>query len=397
MRVFFLLKNTYPKGLASTARVHCYGKGFVSQGIETYVLLPISLEKQWVEQKNTESEGVDEVGVHYQYMSGSPIRSNSFFKRHANDVYGYLHTLLYIYRNVSKEDQVIVYEGGVLWMIVCAMVVHLKGAKATMELNELPYVTKKQTRRRIFHRQCMLRLAFPRYDQFIVISESLKEIVQHYAPKAKVIKVPIMVDMDELAHDTKDESPIQATYIFHAGSLTHNKDGILGMVEAFGKACQKTDKSIKFFMTGRLEDSPQKAIIQELIIKYHLEDKLCFLGYLEKNELYRYLRHCSLCIVYKYDNQQNKYCFSNKLGEYLAMARPVITTNVGEANHYLEDGKNAYIIPPKNTDLMAEKILEIIDHPDKARIIGLEGQKLALTIFNCDIQAKSLMDFFQSA
>ena len=397
MRVFFLLKNSYPNGLASTARVHCYGKGFVSQGIETYVLLPISLEKQGVEQKNTESEGVDEIGVHFQYMSGSSLRSKNFFKRHANDAYGYLHTLLYIYRNVCKDDQVIVYEGGVLWMIICAMVVHLKGAKATMELNELPYVTKKQTRRRVFHRQCMLRLAFPRYDQFIVISESLKEIAQHYAPKARIIKIPIMVDFDELSNDVQDESPIQKPYIFHAGSLTHNKDGILGMVEAFGKACEKIDKPIKFLMTGKLEDSPQKAIIQELIIKHHLEDKLCFLGYLEKNELYRYLRHCSLCIIYKYDNQQNNYCFSNKLGEYLAMARPVITTNVGEAIHYLEDGKNAYIIPPKNTDFMAEKILEIINHPDKARIIGLEGQKLAFSTFNCHIQAKRLVEFFQSA
>lgn len=397
MRMFFLLKNTYPKGLASTARVHCYGKGFVHQGIETHVLLPISLEKQGTELMNTETEGVDEIGVHYQYMSGSSIRSNKYFKRHAKDVYGYLYTLLYIYRHIRKDDQVIVYEGGVLWMAVCAMVVHLKGAKATMELNELPYVTKKQTRGRVFHRQCMLRLAFPRYDQFIVISEALKEVVQRHAPKARIIKVPIMVDMDELANGVQNESPIPEPYIFHAGSLTHNKDGILGMIDAFGKACQQTDIPIKFLMTGKLESSPQKAIIQELITKYHLEERLCFLGYLEKGELYHYMRHCSLCIIYKYDNQQNKYCFSNKLGEYLAMGHPVIITNVGEAMHYLEDGKNAYIIPPKNTDLMAEKIMEIIDHPDKARIIGLEGQKLALTIFNCDIQAKRLMDFFQSA
>lgn len=397
MRVFFLLKNTYPKGLASTARVHCYSKGFVGKGIETNVLLPISFEKQGSEQRNTEEEGVDEMGVHFQYMSGSPFRSGNFFKRHVKDVYGYVYTLLYIYRHIKQDDQVIVYEGGVLWMMVCAMVVHLKGAKATMELNELPYVTKNQTKKRVFHRQCMLRLAFPRYDQFIVISEPLKEIVQRYAPKARIIKVPIMVDVDELAYDTPDESPIQAPYLFHAGSLTHNKDGILGMVEAFGKTCEKTDKPIKFLMTGKLEDSPQKAIIQELITKYHLEDKLCFLGYLENNELYRYLRHGVLCIINKYDNQQNKYCFSNKLGEYLAMARPVIITNVGEAMNYLKDGKNAYMIPPKNTDLMAEKILEIINHPEDAERIGREGQHLAKTIFDCNYQAKRLIDFFQSA
>lgn len=397
MRVFFLLKNTYPKGLASTARVHCYGKGFVNQGIETYVLLPIALEKQGTEQKNTKSEGIDEIGVHYQYMSGSSLRSHNFFRRQVNDVYGYLHTLLYIYKHVKKDDQIIVYEGGVLWMIVCAMVAHLKGAKATMELNELPYVTKKQTRKRVFHRQCMLRFAFPRYDQFIVISESLKEIAHRYAPKARIIKVPVMVDLNELANGEQDESPIQEPYIFHAGSLTHNKDGILGMVDAFGKACEKTDKPIKFIMTGKLEDSLQKDIIKQLIVKYQLEDKIRFLGYVEKDVLYQYLRHCSLCIIYKYDNQQNNYCFPNKLGEYLAMSRPVIITNVGEAMNYLEEGKNAYIIPPKNTDLMAEKILDIINHPQIAEQIGKEGRQLAQKEFDCHVQAKRLISFFQSA
>ncbi len=397
MRVIFLLKNTYPKGLASTARVHCYGKGLVDQGIETHVLLPISLEKQGIEQKNTKREGIDEIGVHYQYMSGSSIRSNNFFRIHVNDVYGYIHTLLYIYRYIKKEDQVIVYEGGVLWMMLCAMVVHLKGAKATMELNELPYVTKRQTRGRMFHRQCMLRLAFPRYDQFIVISEALKTITHRYAPKARIIKVPIIVDWEELSKGIQGESPTSYPYIFHAGSLTHNKDGILGMVEAFGKACEKTDKPIEFIMTGKLEDSPQKDILKQLIVKYQLENKIHFLGYVEKAILHQYLRHCTLCIIYKYDNQQNKYCFSNKLGEYLAMARPVIITNVGEAMNYLKDGKNAYIIPPKNTDLMAEKILEIINHPQTAEQISKEGQRLAQKEFDCHVQAKRLISFFQSA
>ena len=383
--------------MASTARVRCYAKGLIQQGAEVFVILPIPLEPYDKPRQNALGKGIDEIGVHYQYMSGSSQRSRNFLKRQANDAYGYLHTLLYIYKHIKKEDQVIVYEGGVLWMILCAMAVHLKGARVTMELNELPYVAKKQTKRRVFHRQCMLRLAFPRFDQFIVISETLKEIAHRYAPKARIIKVPIMVDLEEQTSDIQDESPIQDPYIFHAGSLTHNKDGIMGMVEAFGKACEKTDKPIKFILTRKLEDSPHEAIIQDLIIKYHLEDKIRFLGYVEREVLYQYLRHCTLCIIYKYDNQQNKYCFSNKLGEYLSMARPVIITNVGEAMNYLEDGKNAYIIPPKNTDLMAEKILEIINHPQVAEQIGKAGQQLAQKEFDCLAQAKRLISFFQSA
>ena len=85
------------------------------------------------------------------------------------------------------------------------------------------------------------------------------------------------------------------------------------------------------------------------------------------------------------------------MGEYLAFARPVIITNVGEAMNYLEDGENAYIVEPNDTDSIANKILDILNHPDEAEKIGKAGQEVAKNVFNCDIQAKRLITFFQSA
>ena len=38
--------------MASTARVRCYGQGFVYEGYETHVLLPISLEPHGSKQIN---------------------------------------------------------------------------------------------------------------------------------------------------------------------------------------------------------------------------------------------------------------------------------------------------------------------------------------------------------
>ncbi|MBQ3944933.1 MAG: glycosyltransferase, partial [Alphaproteobacteria bacterium] len=107
--------------------------------------------------------------------------------------------------------------------------------------------------------------------------------------------------------------------------------------------------------------------------------------------------HCSLCIINKFKTLQNKYCFSTKLGEYLAFARPVIITNVGEAMNYLKNGENAYVIEPNDTDLMAEKILEVFNHPEEAEKIGKAGQEVAKNVLNCDIQAQRLITFFLSA
>lgn len=379
--------------MASTARVHAYGTGLKNQGQEVHVLLPISLEPHGSKQKNIHHEGFDENGVHYKYMSGSSLRGNNIIKRQINDQYGYCHTLLYLLKHLRKDDQVIIYEGGWFWQLMCIIAIHLKGAKVAMELNELPYVFGQQTKKTIAKRQRMLKHVFPRYDQFIVISDTLQQLAHQYAPKSKVIKVPIIVE-DLVGTVAKDKSPFDKPYILHTGTLNQSKDGILGLIEAFGKVCQQTDIPLHYLFTGYLEKSPQRDYIKNLLVKYHIEDRVKFLGYLEESELRQYQHHCSLCIINKYKTLQNKYCFSTKLGEYLAFARPVIMTSVGEAMNYLKDGENAYLVEPNDTDSMANKILHILNHPDEAARIGYAGRELAMNVFNCDVQAKRLVSFF---
>lgn len=66
---------------------------------------------------------------------------------------------------------------------------------------------------------------------------------------------------------------------------------------------------------------------------------MLFTGYLSHEDLKDYLSKASMVIINKYRNQQNEHCFSTKLGEYLAAAKPVIITNVGEAMNWLENGR----------------------------------------------------------
>ena len=70
-----------------------------------------------------------------------------------------------------------------------------------------------------------------------------------------------------------------------------------------------------------------------------------------------------MVIYNKYDTQQNSYCFSTKLSEYLSFSRPVITTTIGEANNYFKDGVNAFIVEPHKPELIADKIVYACSHP----------------------------------
>ena len=181
-------------------------------------------------------------------------------------------------------------------------------------------------------------------------------------------------------------------YIFHSGSLYEQKDGICGMLDAFGMACQKLNTPIEYILTGKLEESPHADELKRIIDKYGIAERVRFVGYLDMPTLRKYQKNCFLTIINKYDTQQNRYCFSTKLSEYLSFSRPVITTTVGEANSYLKDRVNAFIVEPHKPELIADKIVYAFSHPEEVEKMGKEGHKLTKKEFDCVYQTRRIID-----
>ena len=389
MKIIFVLDNLYPNGRASAARVRCYGKGFRSCGIDVKVLLPVPRQVYSKSKINSKSHGIDQYGVEYKYMAGTCRRSKFRLFRIFQDLYGYSATLVSLIFASHKSDFIILYEGSTLWHRLCVADVHLVGGKVGIELNELPYGTGKETLEAQKKRKKFIAKVFPKLDFVLAISESLYELSKKYAPQATIIKVPIIVE-GQLSGESFSEH--YTPYLFHSGSLYEQKDGICGMLEAFGIAVQRINTPLDYILTGNLEKSPHAKELKEIINKFNIENRVKFVGYIDIKTLRKYQKNCALTIINKYDTLQNKYCFSTKLGEYLSFARPVITTTVGEANNYLKDGINAYIVEPNRPDLIADKIVFIIEHPEEAQKVGEAGHELVLKDFDCVYQAKRIID-----
>ncbi|GHT09230.1 LPS biosynthesis rfbu related protein [Bacteroidia bacterium] len=393
MKVYIIAKASYPMGMATTRRVYNYAKGIVKNNVPCEILIPISLERYGIKPLNTQSEGVYN-GTYFRYMSGFPQRRSNIFVRQFDDFMGYFKTLYYIKRNAKKGDVVFVYGTGKIWAWLLQYVTHLVNAKSVMELCELPYGTGSENASIIRNRKLILKYIFPKYDGFITISQSLFELAKQYGNKqTKILKVPILINNENITfHDTNEN---RGMYIFHSGTLYEQKDGILGMLQAFAIASKKINVPLKFYLTGNISDSPYKDEIKRIIDINRLETKVVFTGYLSQEKLIDYQRNCFLTIINKYDNQQNRYCFSTKLGEYLFFSRPVIITNVGEAMYYLKNNINAYIVEPSNPELIADKIIHAYKNPEERNRIAKAGQELAETEFNYYYHGKRLVSFFR--
>lgn len=394
MKIYILTREPFPNGMAATNRIKCYAKAILEKGVPCEVLICTRTEVYGKAPKNTIGEGVFE-NIPYKYIGGTPLRGSNIILRQINDRMDKMRTMQYLFKHLKKGDIVLGYCGSFPHFInTIIRITHIRKAFYFRDLCELPYGTSQETARNIKLRKFILSKQFPLCDGFIAISDTLVTLAKKYKrTDAKVLKVPILVDFEKYCiTDKSNEADVP--YIFHSGTLYEQKDGILGMIEAFGIALHQTPFPIRFISTGKPENSPHKEAIYELIEKYHLKDNILFTGYLSEKELRDYLSKASLVIINKYNTQQNKYCFSTKLAEYLAASKPVIITKVGEAMNWLTDNKDAYIVETQQVKYLAKKIVEAFIDAQKRHTIAKNGFKTCKNNFNYRNYSKQLIDFF---
>ena len=396
MNIYIITNHPFPYGMAATNRIKCYAKAIIRQDIPCKILIYHRTEVFGKKPRNTKGHGIFE-GVEYNYIGRTPLRGKNKYIRAFNDYKDKINLLLFLKRHLQENDIVIGYCGNdIKYINLLIKLIHLKKAKFVRDLCELPYGTGKETQKTIKKRKYILKKQFPSCDGIIAISDTLYALAQkHCSPHCKIVKIPILVDYDQYCFEERS-SESNVPYIFHAGTLYEQKDGFIGMLEAFGKATELVKKPILFISTGTISKSPHHEEIKRIINQYHLKDKVFFTGYISDEELKENLSKASLVIINKYLNQQNTYCFSTKLGEYLAAGKPVIITNVGEAMNWLKNGESAYIVEPNDTDLLAKAIVEAFNNPEKRKMIGINGKKICKDCFDYRNYGKKLQLFFNT-
>ena len=70
--------------------------------------------------------------------------------------------------------------------------------------------------------------------------------------------------------------------------------------------------------------------------------------------------------------------------EATAIGRPIITTDSIGCRETVEDGKNGYLIPIKDSEQLAEKLSVLIENKDLRTKMGQVSRKLAVKYFSLD-------------
>lgn len=395
MKVTFVFPGPYPSGRVTPRRAHLLCKGLLENGIDVLMLIPGPTEKNG-HIFNSEPDGNFE-GVKYHYLGSKVIRNENIIIRQLTKVWCYSLLFFNLMVNKYNTDFLVVLGASFDYRILLPWILKLTRIKSILEINEYPLVTRRNKLTTRLKRWIIFNLVFPLYDGFIPISTELDILAKTCkSMKATSIIIPIIGRQISSIRKNNTANPVNCKYIFHAGSLLEQKDGILGMIKAFGIAKQHLSMPLKFVFTGNIENSPHKDEIQNLIDEYHLKGDITFTGFLPDDQLDLYFRYASMAIINKGRTLQNKYCFASKAAEYLAYSIAVITTKVGDIKFYLTDGNNAYVIQPDDPKLLAEKIAQAFNNNAERERIAIGGKGVFDLNFDYKIQGRRLSQYLIS-
>jgi L-malate glycosyltransferase len=80
--------------------------------------------------------------------------------------------------------------------------------------------------------------------------------------------------------------------------------------------------------------------------------------------------------------------FSNAILEYMAAGRPVVATNVGGAREVVDEGVTGFLVEPGDDEVMAERIIELLNDREWAQTMGERGRLVVRERFSREAQLK---------
>lgn len=223
----------------------------------------------------------------------------------------------------------------------------------------------------------------------IVISQGLKQYyIESGCLPNRVHVVNMVVDTNRFKFLQKQPSE---PYIAYCGTASNNKDGVDQLIKAFAFVA-KCHPDYKLYIIGNTPSKKQRFGNYELIKELGIGDSVVFTGTIPNTQMPQMLKNAEILALDRPDNQQAKYGFPTKLGEYLLTGNPVVVTKVGDIPMYLKDGESALLAEPNNAKDFADKLCWAIENPDEAKSIGKNGRIVAEQNFNYLTETKKLVN-----
>ena len=226
---------------------------------------------------------------------------------------------------------------------------------------EAEYVLKPFIGRQIRH---TLRNA----DGCICVSHFLQRLaIEHGAPPEKTTVIQNAIDAslfypgDQSAERENLGLPKVAPIFVSVGHLISRKRHHVS-ISAFASVLDECPDARLLIIGGTSFEPDYPGQLHALSEKLGVSESVSFLGNVDVQRVASYLRAADVFVL---GTQREGCC--NAILEALACGLPVVTTDVGDNTHFVNDGGNGYIVAVDDHTAMADAMRQAIERKDWSR------------------------------
>jgi glycosyltransferase involved in cell wall biosynthesis len=230
------------------------------------------------------------------------------------------------------------------------------------------------------------------FDARILMSHSLKEYYNEYISTRPTFILNTIVDSSRFENMFQEK---RENYICYMGNMDLRKDDVQNIIEAFSYI-HSDYPNLRLYLYGAPNQIDLNQL-QDMVKNLGLETKVLFKGRASHSDVPEILIKSKILVNSQPITKRANGGFPTKLGEYLLSESPSIFTDSGDIVQYVNDGENAFIVPPQQPVLYAEKIRFILNNYDFALVVGRNGSKLIKSNFNTNNQIRSMLSFLEEA
>ncbi len=235
-------------------------------------------------------------------------------------------------------------------------------------------------------------------DGLLVISDAIEKRIRLILPgrPKPILTIPILMDVYKITPADMCPEMGKHPYFIWCGDAASSLKDICFMLDIMAELAKRSCVA-RLVIAGRSTGkflSEVRSFMHDRSIPDGMVDVA---GYLPDDQHACRMREaCGLLLPLWADEERSVCRFPTKLGEYLATARPVITSPVGAVGAYLEPGPAAFLCPSGDVCAYAAAAEVIIRDPFKAEEIGRKGRRVAEEYFDFRKYSTALNAFFNT-
>lgn len=222
----------------------------------------------------------------------------------------------------------------------------------------------------------------------LAVSEPMAEIMRRVFPGQRILTHHNGIDIQKFPEKLTRPPELRGKFVFLACAIFYEQKGIPLLVRAFGSIAKQYPNAILRIIGGGKEED----LVRKTIAKLKVGAQVQLLGKKSHDVVLREMHMADCFALVGWEEP-----FATVYLEAMAAKQPIICCSDGGITDVVSHGKEAFIVPPKDEEAVVDALTFMLDNPDKAREMGINGHYLIESSLTWDAKTRQLLKLFKEA